>query len=96
LAIFFIGFVTRFVVNYYLGINVFGNVLSMNNPGQGGAQQGGANPGGNVALGQGFQYDPVTGQYLIQDPNNTAAAPFNSPGTKQPYGRHLANALQHD
>jgi len=73
-----------------------GNVLSMNNPGQGGAQQGGANPGGNVALGQGFQYDPVTGQYLIQDPNNTAAAPFNSPGTKQPYGRHLANALQHD
>jgi hypothetical protein len=29
LAIFFIGFVTRFVVNYYLGINVFADYMNI-------------------------------------------------------------------
>jgi hypothetical protein len=72
----------------------------MNNPGQGGPQQGGGNPGnqpgGNLFQGQGFQFDPVTQQYIIQDPNNTAPAGFNAPGSKQPYAANLARALLHD
>jgi len=62
----------------------------MNNQGQNQGQ----NQGG-ITVGQGFQYDPVQDHYVIQDPNNTAAAGFNSPGTKQPYASNMANALQH-
>jgi hypothetical protein len=69
-------------------------VLGMNNPGVNPPT--GNPPTGNPhGGGQGYYYDPVTGNYIIEDPTGVLSTPFNSPLSKQPYASNMARALEH-
>ena len=61
------------------------------------------NPAGNPPTvnppflhgGQGFFFDPIRAQYIIEDPTGVRTRPFNSPISKQPYAGNLSRALEH-
>lgn len=44
---------------------------------------------------EGFMFDPITGQYRINDPTGVSDRPFDASGNNQPYATNMSKCLKH-